>query len=82
MSTVPELVTRDQVIDLPDGYQLPGDHDMRIASVSATFDGSGAGGSFLACCSVFAQTGHLIGRFFPSQAFAAGDTGEVTYGPF
>lgn len=77
-----EIVTRNQTTPVPGGYDLPGNIGMTVASVRAQWDGSGAGGIFLACCSVFSQTGDLIGRFFPSQQFSAGDTGEVTYGPF
>jgi len=81
VSTVPEIVTRDEVTTLPGGYALPGGSDMNVACISATFDGSGAGGQFLACCSIFSQTGHLIGRFPAPQVFAAGDSGEVTFAP-
>lgn len=77
-----EIVDRLENTPVPGGYALPGNIGMAVASVRAQWDGSGAGGSFLACCSVFSQNGSLIGRFFPSQQFAAGDTGEVTYGPF
>lgn len=78
----PAIVTRDEPIDLPGGYELPGAFDLDVSAISASFDGSGAAGSFLACASVYSQSGHLIGRYFPSQVFAAGDLGEVSYGPF
>lgn len=78
----PAIVTRDEPLPLPGGYELPGTFDLDVSAISASFDGSGAAGSFLACASVYSQSGHLIGRYFPSQVFAAGDTGEVSYGPF
>jgi hypothetical protein len=49
--------------------------------VSATFDGTGAAGDFLPCCSIYSQTGDLLGRMFP-EVVTAGDVAEVTYSPF
>lgn len=55
---------------------------MQLVSVSAQYDGAGASGTFLPCLSILSQDSKLIGRYFPSQSLAVGDSGEVTYGPF
>lgn len=78
----PALINSETLGSAPGSITLPDGTDIDLRCVSATFDGSGAGGSFLACLSVFAASGQLIGRFFPSQTFSAGDSGEVTYAPF
>lgn len=48
----------------------------------ALFDGTGAGGSWLACCSIYSQAGHLIGRAHAEDVFASGDKAQVSFGPF
>lgn len=76
------LATRDEVIPLPGGIELPGQNGLRVVLVSATFNGAGAASAFKPCVSFYSQSGHLLGRFFPSQDMNPGDSGEVTYGPF
>lgn len=67
---------------VPASYVLAASQSFDLESVSATFDGTSASGTFLACLSAYSQDGKLIGRWFPSQQFASGDSGEVSYGPF
>lgn len=78
----PALINSETLGNAPGSITLPDGTDIDLRCVNATFDGTGAGGSFLACLSIFAASGQLIGRFFPSQTFAIGDSGEVTYAPF
>lgn len=82
MSEAPSLIYNDSPGAIPATYKFPPALDARLSSVSAVFDGSGAGGAFLACLSVYSQDGKLIGRFFPGSSVAAGDTAEVTFAPF
>lgn len=77
-----ELIYTDQPGSIPAQYQLPAGLAVKLESVSATFNGAAASGTFLACLSAYSQDGKLIGRWFPSQQFATGDSGEVSYGPF
>ncbi len=49
---------------------------------TATFDGTGAGGNFLACLSFYAQSGELLSRVFPQTIIQAGDVAQVSYAPF
>lgn len=67
---------------MPFGVVLGADEDIEVDSVSVTWDGAAASATFLACLSVYSQNNVLIARVFPSQQFAVGDTGEVTYAPF
>lgn len=66
----------------PVAYTVPGSQSIRPESMCALFDGSGAGGSFLACCSIYSQAGHLIGRAFAPDTFGSGDKAQVSFGPF
>jgi hypothetical protein len=54
---------------------------LQALTISATFDGTGASGAYLPCCSIYSQAGALLARDFPSQV-AAGSSAEVTYHPF
>lgn len=47
----------------------------------AHYNGAGASGSFLAALTVRSQNGAILSRVFPSQIFAAGDVGDVTFVP-
>lgn len=78
----PALIYNDRPGGLPASFVLPPGFDMQLVSVSAEYDGSGASGSFLPCLSILSQDNKLIGRYFPSQTLAIGDSGEVTFGPF
>lgn len=82
MADAPDLIYNDRPGALPATYRFPPGLDARLSSVSAVFDGTGAGADFLACLSVYSQDGKLIGRFFPGSAVAAGDVAEVTFAPF
>lgn len=77
-----ELIYADNPGAVPAPYVLPPGLELTVQSVSAEFNGAGAGATFYPCLSVYSQNGKLVGRFFPSQALAVSDSGEVTYGPF
>lgn len=76
-----ELIAVDGPLAVPWAYVLPAKQRIRPSSITALFDGSGAGGDFLPCCSVYSQDGKLVGRVFPSVV-SKGDVAEVTYFPF
>lgn len=63
-----------------DVYDVPGSVIVTPYSVSATFDGSGAGGAFLPCLTFKTQTGAVIARC-PAPEVASGDTAEVSWFP-
>lgn len=53
-----------------------------LQSVFASFDGAGASGSWLAALTIRAQDGSILVRVFPSETLGAGDSADVTFGPF
>jgi hypothetical protein len=63
-------------------YTLADGEALAPQSVSARFDGTGAGAAFLPVLSLYAQSGELLSRTFPDDTIAAGATSEVTFAPF
>lgn len=63
-------------------YRLSDLQQFSPQSISASFDGSGAAGSFLPCVSFLAPDGTLIARCVTDAAVTAGDSAEVTWAPF
>lgn len=82
MAIKPTLIYTDQPGEVPATYRLPPGFDARIASVSAEYDGSAAADAFHPCLSLYSQDNRLVGRWFPSTELQAGDSAEVTFGPF
>lgn len=82
MSTTPYLSEDDAGGPAPFVVPLATGVDIIMASVTAHWDGSGAGGTFKPCLSLYSQAGQLLSRSFPSTLMEAGDSGEVTYAPF
>ena len=60
---------------------IPPAQDIRLEVATATFNGSGASGSFKPCCSIYSQSGQLIARTAGSTV-TAGDSAEITFLPF
>ena len=81
MSTEQVFITQGGPFTVPETYVLSQSETFRPSVINATFNGAGASGHFLPCCTIYSQTGKLISRTFP-ETVAAGDTAEVTYGPF
>lgn len=77
-----QLIYSDKPTDFPADYRLPAGQELTLSSVFARFDGAGAGGTFLACLSLYSQDEKLIARTFPDQELAAGDSARVTFAPF
>jgi hypothetical protein len=77
---LPVLVRGPASQPTPSQYQLAAGEGFTPESVTATFDGSGAAAAFLACLSIYAQSGELLGRTFPEEV-AAGDIAKVTFAP-
>lgn len=64
---------------VPFAVTLAPAEEMALQSVTAVWNASGASGSFLACLSIYSQSGQLLSRTFPVQVLSPGDSGEVTY---
>lgn len=82
MSFQPQLTFSDAGGACPYTLQLAPGQDVRIFSVLARWDGSGAAASYHPCLSLYSQDDKLVSRTRPEQTFAAGDSGVVTYAPF
>lgn len=82
MPVTPSLSFKSVGGAAPATVALAPGQEIQVESVSATFNGAAASGTFLACLAVYSQSGVLIGRWFPSTRMAVGDSGEVTYSPF
>lgn len=81
MAVRPSLLFKSQGA-IPFSIPLAAGQDLDLYAVTATVSGAAASGRFLLCLSIFAQSGQLIGRYPAAQAFAIGDSGEVTWSPF
>ena len=76
-------ISRQPKVSVPYSYQLGPQETFEVRSISATWDGTSAAGSFIPCVSVYAQDGSLLGRFKGDAAVPVGDTStEGTFAPF
>ena len=53
-----------------------------LLAVAATFDGTGAAGSFLPTLEIYSDSGVLVARAVADTAISAGSSAEVTFAPF
>lgn len=72
----------NETVAAPLTYRLSDLQTFSPHSISATFDGSGAAGPFLACCTFLAPDGTVVARCPTDSQVAAGDVAEVTFAPF
>jgi hypothetical protein len=82
LSFTPQVTYDEGGGGCPHTVALAPAQNVRVYSVAVKWDGSGAGGSFHPCLSIYSQDGKLLSRTRPEQVFAAGDSGVVTYAPF
>lgn len=61
---------------------MPGSQEIQLSSVSAEYDGTGAGGAFDPTLSVYSQDGQLLSRTKVGSTVAAGGTAVCTWIPF
>lgn len=66
----------------PAGWTLSGAQAIGIQTISAFFDGTGASGSFVPCCTFKAPDGRVIARCPTDATLSVGDKAEVTFAPF
>lgn len=71
------------VSSAPSDYVVPGSQEIELQTVTATFDGTGAGGAFLPALQIISDAGILLATFIDtSVSVAAGGSAEVTFGTF
>lgn len=74
-------ISRPGAVSVPYTYTLATGEEWQPQTITATFDGTGAGSAFIPCLSLYSQDGTLRGRF-PADQVTAGDTAQVTWAPF
>src|SRR5262249_39556200 len=80
--TIPPYVFEQQgTFDAPYEYTIPASLEIRPDTATATFDGTNAGGAFLACLTFYSPAGSKLCRMFNPTPVNAGDVAEVTYIP-
>ena len=80
-------MARDGQIRLPDGsapttYTVPNAAEIVPKAINATFDGSGASGSFVPTVEYVSDGGVVVARVPCQTTVAAGGSAEVTFAPF
>lgn len=68
--------------DAPEEYTVPNAVEIIPRAINATFDGTGASGSFLPTVEIVSDGGVVVARVPCQTTVAAGDTAEVTFAPF
>lgn len=79
---LPYLFSQQGDHDSPFTYKVPPSLEVVPVAATATFDGTGAAGDFLACLSFYAQSGELLSRVYPTAKVTAGEVAAVSYAPF
>jgi hypothetical protein len=80
MPDVQILAPGDENAPLP--YVVLGSQRIIPKALFATFDGSGAGGSFLPCIRILSPAGEVVGEYVTDEAVAAGSSADVSFAPF
>lgn len=79
MADVPLLAS--QAADAPLGYQVPGAQEIIIKSITASYDGTGAAGTFVPTLQVLAPNGAVLASCPVGNAVAAGASVDVSWFP-
>lgn len=76
-TTIAGLGTKGAPLD----YKIPKSLEVLPRSIKATFDGSGAGSSFLPTLQIIADSGDVVGSYPVDTAVAAGASADVSWFP-
>ena len=66
----------------PKGYQVTGAQQILIKSVTASFDGTGAGGSWVPALQILDPSGFVTGTYVCGTTKAAGESADVSWFPW
>ncbi len=66
----------------PASRQTQGTETFLVLAIDATFDGTGAAGSFIPAVQIISDAGEEVGTFPLDTAVAAGGSATVTFAPF
>lgn len=68
-------------VTAPADWTLPASLNLLLKNVYASFDGTGAGGSFVPCLQIVSDSGHTVGTYPCATTVAAGASADVTWFP-
>jgi len=77
-----QLIYTDAPGAVPASYTVPPGSTIKLSSVFARMDGTGAGGSWAPTLDLLSQSGNLMARVAVTKNLAAGDSARVTWAPF
>lgn len=77
----PVLIGNDGPVDSPKTYRVPPGVGFVPTAVTARFDGTAAGGSFLPCLTFKSQSGLILQRQYPTEGADSGGDYIVSYRP-
>jgi hypothetical protein len=77
----PYVFTQTGTFTAPFNFDVPASLEVRPETAHARFDGTGAGGDFLACLSFYDNNDNLICRQFDPNVVQAGDVADVSFIP-
>ena len=80
-SAPPYVFSQTGTFPAPFEFDVPASLAIRPDTAHATFDGTGAGGDFLACLAFYDSNGNLLCRMFNPTPVTAGNIAEVTFVP-
>jgi hypothetical protein len=63
-------------------FVVPGSQELILKAIKASYDGSGAAGSFIPAVQVISPAGEDAGTYTAVSELAAGDSADVSFGPF
>jgi hypothetical protein len=65
----------------PKAYKIAGAQEIVLKGVSATYDGTGAAGSFVPAVQVVDPSGFIVGTYVLGQTLAAGASADIAWFP-
>jgi hypothetical protein len=74
-------ILASQVQATPNGYTVRGGQEIQVKSVRASYDGSGAGGSFVPVLQLVAPGGVIVSEWPFGSALSAGATADLSWFP-
>ena len=81
MSAADTLIVRDGPVVAPLDYNQPAGSEIVPVCATASFDGTGAAGSFVPTLEIIAPDGHVVARCPIGSSIAAGASADVTWFP-
>jgi hypothetical protein len=63
-------------------FVVPGSQEIIVKAIKASYDGGGAAGSFIPAVQVISPAGEDAGTYTAVSELAAGDSADVSFGPF